>query len=592
MSLEQDVSGPPLSGPPLPSPPLPAPNAAAQSGGMTRAQTWLFAKRSGAITLAICILIPSIAGLFIVGYRYGQSLINEVDFVRALQACKEDTLSSYDRKLYYEFGLWGVNLDKCSHPSSDKILLSEKQSFTENKANFVLSQDKSIFAEESLKAYIYAHMKLRMPLLLSQDLIQAIRGQQEALPPFGDQLGSDLASLSPQAEDQLKEAEALAQQGGNQLPSPDPGAPNNPGSPPTPGSPTNPQQPTGPGQGDGASQKALLYVSKASDEIITNLIPVYEAHDLQAIDGEPGTDPNGEGGNSGTDPNGGTGKAAGKGQGGYSPEQLAKLAKKWDDFSKQPSDFVGDKLYLTEYILNYFPAVVTQKDGSDLKTPYGKPLKSLGRNGQAEVIVTGIRNRYQAEKTVKYLIIGMRVAVHLSCKLNDARQMTKYRTLANVLSALIAILTLGHVVLEPEAITYILVTLAAVRAAFKDYGKLIKGKGIPALPSADGPIPGMESLPDPGQNSPPGLPDPNVTPGEGGGGSITLYYRDFLRIFLLPQSDQKLCHKISQELTSIFQDDLSCAFTLQGSFKGKTLTIQGEYPLHESLDEEGGSHEE
>lgn len=563
---------------------------------MTQAQTWLMAKRSGAMTLAICILIPSIAGLFIVGYRYGQSLINEVDFVRALQACKEDTLSSYDRKLYYEFGLWGVNLDKCSHPSSDKILLSEKQSFTENKADFVLSQDKSVFAEESLKAYIYAHMKLRMPLLLSRDLLQAIRGQQEALPAFGDQLASDLAALSPQAEEQLKEAEALAKQGGNQLPSPDPGSSNpgspDPGLPTPPGTPTNPHQPSDPGQGDGASQKALLYVSKASDEIITNLIPVYEAHDLQAIDGEPGTGPNGEGGNSGTDPNGGTGKAAGKGQGGYSPEQLAKLAKKWDDFSKQPSDFVGDKLYLTEYILNYFPAVVTQKDGSDLKTPYGKPLKALGRNGQAEVIVTGIRNRYQAEKTVKYLIIGMRVAVHLSCKLNDARQMAKYRTLAGVLSALIALLTLGHVVLEPEAIAYILVTLAAVRAGFKDYGKLITGKGIPAVPNADGPIPGMETLPDPNQSLPPSLPDPNATPGEGGGGSVTLYYRDFLRIFLLPQSDQKLCHKISQELTTIFQDDLSCAFTLQGTLKGKTLTLQGEYPLHESLDEKGGSHEE
>lgn len=521
------------------------------------------------MSLAICILIPSIAGLFIVGYRYGQSLMNEVDFVRALQAGKDDTLSSYDRKLYYEFGLWGVNLEKCSHPSSDKILLSEKQSFTENKADFVLSQDKSIFAEESLKAYIHAHMKLRAPLLLSQDLLQAIRGQQEALPPFGNQLANDLTALSPQAEEQLKEAEDLAHQGGNQLPPPEHGSP---------------------GQDQGASQKALLYISKASDEIVSNLIPIYEAHDLQAFDGGPGSGPGGEGENSSSDPGVGTGKGAG--QGGYSPEQLAKLAKKWDDFSKQPSDFVGDKLYLTEYILNYFPAVVTQKDGANLKTPYGKALKDLGRRGQAEVIVTGMRNRYQAEKTVKYLIIGMRVAIHLSCKLNDARQMAKYRTLAGVLSALIALLTLGHVVLEPEAIAYILVTLAAVRAGFKDYGKLIKGKGIPAVPNADGPIPGMESLPDPNQNLPPSLPDPNTRPGEGGGGSITLYYRDFLRIFLLPQSDQQLCHKISQELTTIFQDDLSCAFTLQGTFKGKTLTLKGEYPLHESLDEEGGNHEE
>jgi len=93
---------------------------------------------------------------------------DELDFVRACENNLDLTLADFDRKLWHEFGLWGVENSLLNQHSSEL-----EQNYAQNiyDSKIKISSTADLDDPDNLRRQILRHMSIRGPFLITEELI-------------------------------------------------------------------------------------------------------------------------------------------------------------------------------------------------------------------------------------------------------------------------------------------------------------------------------------------------------------------------------------------------------------------------------------
>ena len=119
-------------------------------------------------SLFFLILLPVTMLILFATFANGQSRRNELDFVRASENNLDLTFADYDRQLWQEFGLWGVN-EEALNQYSDELLgqYMKEEYLVANKiypANYLEETDQ-------FRTQILRHMNIRSKIFLIEEIL-------------------------------------------------------------------------------------------------------------------------------------------------------------------------------------------------------------------------------------------------------------------------------------------------------------------------------------------------------------------------------------------------------------------------------------
>jgi hypothetical protein len=240
------------------------------------------------------------------------------------------------------------------------------------------------------------------------------------------------------------------------------------------------------------------------------------------------------------------------------PASISRIAGKLETILTFKTAPVYDKICLVEYILGYFRPAVQR-----MVLPHGiTPLRMIGgtlfetlpdtRESEAEQILTGQSTPDTACRITRIIVTSFRSLIHLAALLGDEKQMASLRATAAAVSAGAAVLSGGTVVIDPEAMLYLVIAGKAIESGSKDYRNLAEGRAVGLWPG-----------------------QPNEI--------IALYYQDYLRILLhiIPQS--VLVTRIAKQLDQILPGQLYTGLQITAKFRGRTYRLSGGYNRESSL---------
>ena len=234
------------------------------------------------------------------------------------------------------------------------------------------------------------------------------------------------------------------------------------------------------------------------------------------------------------------------------PTSLSTLAGQIDnllDFKTAP---IYEKICLVEYVLGHFrPAVqkISSASGvSDLLTLSGHKFIELpeSRQNEVEQILTGVEKPEQARLIVQSILTGLRGIIRLIWILSDTKQMNDLRAAGTAISAAALALSSGSVVVDAEVVTYLLVIGQAIGGGMADCDNLAAGRAV---------------------NLWPGRTDVN----------ISLYYQDYLRIFLLAVPRSTLLQRIGCRLDDIMPEARFTELKVSTEFRNSIYSLTGSY---------------
>lgn len=222
---------------------------------------------------------------------------------------------------------------------------------------------------------------------------------------------------------------------------------------------------------------------------------------------------------------------------------------------------VYDALVINEYILDFFSSAVTRFGEKESlgRTWRNQSHKDLNTATPYEVeyIITGIEDKPLAARRIKHYLMALRFVQHFAGLSMDQSKQAQYKVIAAAISLLVAVLTAGAVKIEPDAIRVILTLIVAYFNMKKDIGLLLSGEAVDFQPYH--------------------LVEPR------------LYYKDFLRIFILMTGeDNKLRRAISCVEANLGASFSTCAVLEAsgscGIWSASGLTRKEEYELLEKTD--------
>ena len=445
-------------------------------------------KSSGAISLALCITLPVILMLFTAVLDHSRRAAAEADLVRAVMSLSESALALYDRDLYREFGLFGIDSPSVSKAHATMI--------GPQGATYELVPSSSLYEVPTLKDAIARHMTIRSATSLITEALDKFEllGKMEGDVPLGD-----LGNLLPEGS-----------QVGYQAVDP-------------------------PLEFDG-DEEPPEWIDDYEDYMNDEVRAVYQSGLAHLA---PAALPREDGEMMSFDYNP------------FNASGLDYLGTALDYILYTPSEGFLDRLFLCEYSLAYFkndaPYVVRNGVRYLDMTPDGRKLLNFSpsRDHEVEEIATGVSGN--AGAVLVALFIGaVRFVIRLIHIITDETKMADYRVKAVLASLAIAAISVGHVVIDPEVLTWIIVVSSALINAASDTLQLRRGAEI------------------------------NFWPGDLGV-NVALRYRDYLRFLLLVQSPDRITGRIATVLARVHPGPYYVTVTCHGTWSDVQVTHAAAY---------------
>lgn len=408
----------------------------------------------GSISLALCLAMPAFLFLFSGILKACRRDLIETNLARAAVMTSRAALACYDRELYRTFGLFGLQ-----QTDADKAISS---------IGLPTGVSQAVTAEEPLSEpvammdAVARHMSFRAILSVFQDALDKIR----SVKAWEDQLaGSWLTELEPES--------LIA---GYKTVDPD-----------------LPDYDDEPEWLDEYNAYMDDNIRASYQESLTFLAPVF-ALDAEGLSTPIEIHPFEKGGLSGV---------------GTFLDRV---------FMVSPEGIL-DHVMLTEYSLCYLssavPFVIRNGVYEYDQTPDGRVIAnfSTSRSYELEYVAVGLQG-VAAYRSVKLLIGLIRFAAHLIYMATAPSIRAHYQTLGVTISAAVAAISLGTVVIPPEAVAWVLISAASIVNGAKEATQLCKGAEVALWP-------GNSTL------------------------NIPMRYRDYVRLFILIQSPDTIAKRLS-----------------------------------------------
>ena len=465
-------------------------------------------ERVAAGSLMLVIILPPLFLALIYGFESSRMRVMELDYLRARKAAGELALTAFEPDLWHDFRLWAGGTPPDLAPA--RKLLPE---LLGNQTDISVQGKDPALEPEALQRMIVQQMKLRLPLVVMEEVDARTRlfhRQSRELSMYADSREFEMPEDQREFIEGLQEDDlddfiaAEAEEGGN---------------------PELLEQLY-------LAKEALGYFGQDLDDYKFHLLSECEAADSEDLETRP-------------------------------LSALQHVSSWTRSYEQAMLSLPLDKPYLVEYVLRYFPAHVTQrkKDGrtTRLRRPDGVSLERVAdKYGEnlCECLLTGKPpdKGKRAVKQVTYYITTLRVATHHAAKLADPKESAKYGTRAAAISTVVAVVTLGHVTIQPEILKQLLIAIAAAKAAVKDVKKLKKGEGVDLWPG--------------GQDTQ----------------NIEVYYHDFLRVFFYVKTRPATLANIQSMLQEFFPNARYASYQVTGRFKDRVHTHTVRYDTRELAD--------
>ncbi len=427
-------------------------------------------RQRGSLTLACCLMLPPIMLLMISLLVGSTNTRQDLDAVRAARQSADCALAAFDRNLYCNFGLFGLTEEEVNRTASDYLL---PQNYEQN-----FQVQKSIYENDLLMGAIARHMSVRATAGLIDEGIDRIRKIKNTVPNnMADSLKSLKDSNLDKADPDIQEDESNEEW-----------------------------------FSDYSDYLDEEYRTEYHDSLL-GISMVYM----------PGSD--GVGSTESFDPN--------------NVSNLEKLAQGLDTLMFTLPEGFTDQILLTEYSLSYFGSQVNvlKQNGStrNYRTPDGRLQSKFGESRQyeQEMIATGAEGA-KAAKKVNFFLGGSRIIINLAAILTSSTERATYDATAAAITAGVAAVSLGTVVIPPEAISAVLIIGKSVKTGLKEKNKLLQGEEIKLWPTS-------------------------------GTNAFKVNYRDHLRLITLVQPREKLLERIGAAISANYEKDfyteVSCEVT-------------------------------
>jgi hypothetical protein len=433
---------------------------------------------AGSVSLAFCLVLPAVLFLFTNLFAHSQRVRMEVDLARITARNAHQALAMYDRELYADFGLFGVSPTAMARASSTL-------GGPAGDATYTLETSVPLMDPAPLCDGIARHMSLRAGMTIVADIVDRYRSVHDIVEMTG------LVALTRDLPSEVFGEYAVI----------------------------DPQLP----EFDEAPEWLDEYNEVMDDEVrsvyqdaLSHLAPVIVPNaggDHDVFDFNP-----------------------------FEDQGLDRLGSVLDHAMWVAPEGFLDRLVLCEYTLAYFrnavPYVVRSGVSRPDRTPDGRVLGTLlDRDAyEAEMIATGLSGR-GAYAAVNGFAYGCRLLIHLAHILGDEAKRQGYMAGAAATSALIATLTVGTVVIPPEALAWLLMTAEALTQSARDVACLKRGGEVDFWP---GPL--------------------RI--------NVPLRYRDFIRLFLVVQSPNTVARRIADTIGTVYPAPYAAAVVCHGEWSG------------------------
>lgn len=459
-------------------------------------------------SLFFLILLPVIVIILLLTFENAQLRKAELDFVRGCENSLDLTLADYDRQLWHEFGLWGV----------DRTLLNQhknemEQNYISDKheVSIELSALHSLDETDQLRKQILRHMSVRAPFLLTDEIVNRISNVRV----LGEQFNNNSILTTITSQSDLFDPEAIL---------------NNPNSVQGELEDLNVEikqedqdklSEMSDTELNALSETALEILANLTEEAKTMIIPMYESTGNQ-IPSNP-----------------------------LAPSSLQNIANISDQFLFNYDLPVISRLQIQEYMLNYYPMQVTELEvlgnKTQLQTPDGRPhsdLQAVGRKNEVEQIIFNTENPNSAASKAKWSIRGVCLTYHLIDNFTDAEKQSLYLMQATGISTAIAAVSLGHVVIDPQSLTYLITLIDSLSQTFADSDQLLAGKEVSFA---------------------------------FGDTKFMLNYRDFMRVFALLKKEDNLLSGLNNVRKKTIAGSFITAIELNANFRNGSLQLSREF---------------
>lgn len=248
----------------------------------------------------------------------------------------------------------------------------------------------------------------------------------------------------------------------------------------------------------------------------------------------------------------------------FDPSGLQSVTSMFDKYLDADTPNLLDRFLLNEYASYSFDSRVKTyetDDGQEEESNIvGTPFSDMhdGQKCDLEYLLIGS----DSESTNKFLsfdlILVTRLLLDFGAFLMDDEKMAVAMGIAEVMSILIAVLSLGFVIVDPTVIQYTIIFMMAFIQAVMDSTDLISGKSVTLFY--------------------------NDSVSDTLGDFSDTWYRDYYRVFLLFVPKDKLLSRMNQ----IIRRDCGTLYTgvsAQGYLRGDGYQVERRFELYESRDE-------
>lgn len=408
----------------------------------------------GSISLALCFAMPAFLFLFSGILKACHRDRIETNLARATVQTSRNALACYDRELYKTFGLFGLRQE-----DADKAISSIGLPSDVSQTVFL---EKPLSEPTAMKDAVARHMSYRAVLSIFQDALDKIR----SVKAWEDQLsGSWLTELEPNT--------LIA---GYKTVDPE--------------LPDYEEEPEWLGEYNsymddnirGFYQESLTFIAPVFAPVTDGTAKPIEVRPFE--------------------------------QGG-----LSGVGAFLDRVFMVSPEGILDHVMLTEYSLCYLssavPFVIRNGVCEYDKTPDGRVIANFStlREYELEYVAMGLHGA-SAHRSIKLLIGLMRSAAHLIYMATDPSIRAQYQTLGVTISSAVAAISLGTVILPPDAVSWILMSAASIINGGKEAVQLCEGAEVPLWPGSSA-------------------------------HNIPMRYRDYVRLIIAIQSPDTIAKRLS-----------------------------------------------
>ena len=245
----------------------------------------------------------------------------------------------------------------------------------------------------------------------------------------------------------------------------------------------------------------------------------------------------------------------------FDPACISSLTSAFDQYLDADLPSAVDRLLINEYAAFSFDSRVKKYESDDGMEPetniLGIPFSDIHGQNQCdlEYLLVGASRPIDNTFVASGLLIGTRLLLNMSAFLMDSTKRTVALGIAEVLSLLISIISLGTVIIEPHAIEYFILFIMAYIQSVTDSLKLVNGLSVPLFYNK------------------------KVTDTLGDFSNTN--YRDYFRLFLLFVPEEQL---LSRMRIVMGKDcgDLYTGLEAEGSLSGSSYKVKRRFELYEN----------